>query len=224
MTDFTNPQPATRSAPPSSTVCGFCRRPIADQYFEFMGKICCPPCAQGVVKLGDLHQPDAMAMMRAAAFGIGAAIASGVVWAIVAAFGHMELGILAVGVGWSVAAAIKAGSGGRRGPHMQFMAVAIALLGILFGKLLTAYILLSQRLPPNEAIHRLIVVLHDEPTVLFTAFDLIWCFIAILRPFQTFKTLNIRIRGPFSLSTGPMQALQFDRANPTAPPPAGPEV
>jgi hypothetical protein len=57
-------------------------------------------------------------------------------------------------------------------------------------------------------------ILHERPQDLFTGYDLIWCIIAMLRPFQTFKSLNLRIRGPFNLSAGPIQALQFDRAQP----------
>jgi hypothetical protein len=219
---MSEPDPAT--APQANlgqapAACGFCKRPIVDQYFEFMGRPCCPACAAGVEDLKRRHDFDGTAMLSAGLAGLGAALAGGLVWGLVAKFLKMELGILAVGVGWIVSGAMRSASKGRRGRPMQVLGIALAIVGIVFGKIMALALLASELKPLDQAIPIVIRVLLMKPTALFEAFDLLWMFIAIMGPYRTFKPLNLRIRGPFGGSSGEGQILQFDRVQPAPPPP-----
>ena len=69
--------------------------------------------------------------------GVTAAVLGGIAWGLVAKWTSYETGVLALGVGLLTAFAVHRASGGRRGPELQVIAVATALLGILIGKYLT---------------------------------------------------------------------------------------
>src|SRR5262245_57426391 len=107
------PQPDTHEQ------CGYCGSPIQDEYSEFIGKACCPSCARQVLSYHDQQQFDPASMLSAGFAGLGAALISGLVWAVIAKAANVELGILAVGIGWAVSATMRYVSRGRRGVPMQ---------------------------------------------------------------------------------------------------------
>src|SRR3954471_5213469 len=100
MTDIShNRAPAPDAAP---TSCGICGRPIVDEYYGVANRVACPQCAEQVRGMLRRNDFDASAVARGAAAGLPAAIVAAVVWAAVAKFAKMEVGILAVGIGWLV--------------------------------------------------------------------------------------------------------------------------
>jgi hypothetical protein len=82
------------------------------------------------------HAPTERSLAVAAAAALAAAVAGGVLWGFVVEWSDYELGILAWAIGFASGTAVVLASG-RRGPPLQAIAIAAALLGILLGKYLS---------------------------------------------------------------------------------------
>ena len=76
--------------------------------------------------------------------GTAAAALGALVWWGVTAYTGWQIGILAIGVAWFVGKAVVRGSGFRRGPALQALAVALTLAAIVLAELTIA----SQNLRP----------------------------------------------------------------------------
>jgi hypothetical protein len=198
--------------------CAFCRQPITGTYFQFGPRTVCPNCAAQLDALRKRNDFDSAAWMRAAALGLAVAIGGGLVWAVVAKITHYELGILAVAIGWIVCVAVRKASGGRRGRPMQALAVGLAVIGVLAGKVLTVLLVALEHASLTRAIEITIHLLATMPQELFSFFDLIWIVIAVLAPIRVFKPINVELRGPYDQAAGQTQHLQFDRIEPAPPP------
>ena len=83
-----------------------------------------------------VEEPAAGSLPLAAAAGLVAAIVSGVAWGLIVKWSEYEIGIAAWGIGLLVGAAVVAATRGGKGPPLQAVAVAAALVGILLGKYL----------------------------------------------------------------------------------------
>ena len=83
-----------------------------------------------------VEAPASGSLPLAAAAGLVAAIAGGVVWGLIVKWSEYEIGIVAWGIGFLVGAAVVAAGRGRKGPALQAVAVVCALVGILLGKYL----------------------------------------------------------------------------------------
>ena len=98
-----------------------------------------PDAAPGPVT----ESPRPLALAIAA--GIVAAVVGGVVWGLIVKWTDYEVGIVAWGIGLVSGAAVALAAGRARGPVLQAIAVASALLGILLGKYLSyAFVLQEQ--------------------------------------------------------------------------------
>lgn len=111
--------------------CTSCRQPFAGAYYEAAGQVVCEVCSR---KLQAQQATGAgpVTFAKAALLGTGAAILGGAAWWAVRHFTGYELGLLAVGVGFLVGAAVRAGSGGRGGVAFQVLAVFLVYSGIVF--------------------------------------------------------------------------------------------
>jgi hypothetical protein len=67
---------------------------------------------------------------------LAAAIAGGVVWALIVKWTGYEIGIAAWGIGFLTGTAVVFATRGGKGPVLQAIAIVSALLGILLGKYL----------------------------------------------------------------------------------------
>jgi hypothetical protein len=117
---FERAEPLTEaSAGPDARRCVVCKLPIADSYFHAQGQVVCPNCA-GRIQSGQ-QAPPAIALGRAALYGLGAAAAGCALYAAVAILLHLEIGIIAIAVGIMVGKAIRAGSNGLGGRPQQIL-------------------------------------------------------------------------------------------------------
>jgi signal peptidase I len=69
--------------------------------------------------------------------GLIAAVAGGLAWGLIVKWTDYEVGVIALAVGFLTAFAVHQATGGRRGPVLQAIAIASALLGIVLGKYLS---------------------------------------------------------------------------------------
>jgi hypothetical protein len=107
-------------------LCGLCGASIADTYFEAGGRVLCPACGDKVAGNGGGRG----AFPRAALFGAGAALLGTIVWLLIMKLADMELGLVAVAVGYAVGRAVHHGSRGRGGWKYQALAMFLSYASI----------------------------------------------------------------------------------------------
>ena len=113
----------------SSPTCARCQAGITKAYYEVNGHVVCAGCKSAL----ECAPPGSgtSRVLRAALFGLGAAIVgAGIYYAILAATGY-ELGLVAILVGWLVGRAVQKGSHGAGGWPYQTLAVGLTYLAIV---------------------------------------------------------------------------------------------
>lgn len=113
------------AGPAPHATCGRCSRLLDDEYYEAAGTTICSTCATAMRSRG-----TATETMRALAFGAAAALLGSIVWYAVIKLLDMELGLLAIAVGFLVGLAVRKGSNGRGGARFQAIAIALTYISI----------------------------------------------------------------------------------------------
>jgi hypothetical protein len=198
---------AEYSTPPKIERCHFCNSPLATEYYRVRGQAACASCA-AAARSGQAAGSDSSAFTRALLFGIGAAIVGLVGYAAFTITTHLYVGYIALGVGYIVARAMKAGSGGLGGRPYQIAAVVLTYLAIALaeipialwqfhariplGKMLAASVrllpigLMSPILEMRSPVHGLI-----NAVILYVGLSLAWRGAAAQR---------VAVEGPFRLT------------------------
>ena len=83
-----------------------------------------------------VQEQGAGTVLTGALAGLVAAIAGGIVWALIVRWTDYEIGFVAWGIGFIVGTAVVFGSRNTRGVAFQLIAVLLALIGIAIGKYL----------------------------------------------------------------------------------------
>jgi hypothetical protein len=126
--DFTTPEPGD-----SAVTCTGCRQPIADQYWSAGEAILCERCKTAVEE-GQQGAPDVMSragrFTRAVLFGLVAMLLGAAAWYAVAKLANLEVGLIAILLGYLVGKAVFIGSARRGGLRYQVLAVFLTYLGI----------------------------------------------------------------------------------------------
>ena len=115
---------------PGSAVCAYCQGPIGDTYYEVRAKAACPRCRDAIAAQGTQGSGFGR-FARAALFGTLAGAVGAGLWYAVRAISNLEIGLIAILVGYMVGAAVRAGSRGRGGPLYQVLAVFLTYSAIV---------------------------------------------------------------------------------------------
>lgn len=114
-----------------SATCAQCHAAISLHYWEANGQVLCSSCKSA---LDAVHGPTVSAgagpMLRAALFGVGAALAGAAIYLAVAYFLNLEVGLIAILVGFMVGWAVRKGTRDRGGRRFQVLAVVLTYLAI----------------------------------------------------------------------------------------------
>ncbi len=110
-------------------VCARCRTPITSMYYETHGQLVCSDCQDHFSKR-DMAGRGTGPFSRAVLFGLGAAIAGAVLYYAVREATGLEIGLIAIAVGWMVGRAIQKATGGVGGRRYQILAVALTYLAM----------------------------------------------------------------------------------------------
>jgi hypothetical protein len=147
-----------------------------------------PPASATVQPAPQATRLSSADIVRAGAFGLGAAILGAVVWDKIVYYTNWQIGLIAVGVGWAVGGAVAAGARGKRGRSLQVMGALLACFAMLLGQALIVMDVIRRDFMPQgmeglatEPLRLFLVsvmlvprVLADNPlTLLFIAFG-IW--------------------------------------------------
>ncbi len=112
--------------PRATRACGSCGQNIALEYFAAGDMVVCPACADRVSGAG----ASKLAVLRAIGYGLGAALLGTLVWWLIMKITGLELGIVAIAVGYLVGYAVRRGSDGAGGWRFQAIAMALTYLSI----------------------------------------------------------------------------------------------
>jgi hypothetical protein len=123
--------------------CVACQRAILDKYFDVNAQPVCESCRDQIAQLAETPRGWTV-LGRAALFGGVAAILGAILYYAVVAITNLEIGIVAIAIGYMVGYGIRMGTRGRGGRRFQVMAVVLtywavglAYTPIVFGQLVT---------------------------------------------------------------------------------------
>jgi hypothetical protein len=201
------------SAAAPAQACAACKAPLVDAYFAVGGSVVCPACRER------LFGPavGAAAFPRAVLWGAGAALVGTLAWFAVVKIAHVELGIVAVAVGFFVGKAVRRASGGLGGPRYQALAMVLT-----YASIVSSYALLVLQAVADEPVQpglaRVLVYAVESPFLGGTS-NLLGLVIIGIALYEAWK-LNrpVPITGPFRVAA---PALRVGGPVP-GPPPVGP--
>lgn len=124
-----------------AAICGVCKAPLGDQYYEINGVVACPPCRTRAVRELQGGSGGARAFLALAAGGVAALLGALLYFGVAAITGY-ELGIVALVLGLMVGFAVRIGSGGRGGWFYQLLAVVLTYVSLAcayFGMVIREY-------------------------------------------------------------------------------------
>jgi len=109
--------------------CSRCHLPIS-QYWSIDGGVYCERCMHEVLAQRTSSEGAGTRVVKALTFGLGGMLAGAIVWYAVAKYADLQIGLIAILLGWLVGKGIQHGSGKRGGLGYQLLAVTITYLGI----------------------------------------------------------------------------------------------
>ena len=180
--------------------CALCGGAIAaGEQRSVQGRPVCASCAQQLEQELEAERGSAR-LPFAAAGGLAGALVGAGVWAAVAVFGNLEIGIIAVLVGFLAGQGARLGAGNARGTPYQVAAAATALVGLLAAKYFIFAQFGAQELAESGMdvgpFHPALLQLF--PRVLpgmLSPFDLLWVFIALSSAWSPLKPSGARVEG-----------------------------
>jgi hypothetical protein len=120
----------TAGVPPTPVVeCAGCKITIKTQYYDVNGKALCGTCRAAVAEAAET--PRGMStLMLSALFGLGAGIVGAGIYYAVIAIAHLEIGIVAILIGYMVGYSVRRGAQGRGGRRFQVLAAALTYFSV----------------------------------------------------------------------------------------------
>ena len=112
--------------------CGFCKKSAGPSYYQVGQAVACPACAERLRQLQT--RPGRSLMVRATLYGLGAAVAGSVIFALISLTGF-QFSIVAILVGVIVGKAIVRATHGRTSRACQVLAVVLT-----YGAITTSYL------------------------------------------------------------------------------------
>ena len=122
---------STSSAPPSrlAVICAVCQTPSEAEYFDVNGSILCSRCRTVAESAAEAPQ-GLVALMTAGVYGLVAGVFGAIIYYAVIAIAHLEIGIVAVLIGYMVGYAVRTGARDRGALRFQVLAIALTYASI----------------------------------------------------------------------------------------------
>src|ERR1700692_3082488 len=113
---------------PGNDHCQFCYQPLAGNYYRINKSIACSRCAEKM--RGTMATDSHAAFTRALLYGIAAAIAGMILYAVFEIATGLIIGYVSLAVGWMVGTAMMKGSNGVGGRRYQITAVLLTYAAV----------------------------------------------------------------------------------------------
>jgi len=198
--------PDSDQSPPSSSLeferadfsrpvqpqCQICQATISAAYYEANGKMICAECRTKVESWSDVEL-SGLRFLRAAVFGLAAAVLGAAIYFGVAILTGYEFGLIAILVGYLVGSAVKRGSGAAGGLVYQGLAVFLTYCSVV-----VTYVPLSSLSWKNPAIiARAFFAPFEQGTS--NIFGLIIIGIALYEAWRLNHLASIKVTGPYQI-------------------------
>ena len=120
---------AVAGAPPSPVVvCAGCKLRIQTQYYDVNGNALCGTCRAAVTAAArDADGPAAAPQGRRVSAPAPACVGAAIYYAVIA-IAHLEIGIVAILIGYMVGYSVRKGAQGRGGRRFQVLAAVLTYL------------------------------------------------------------------------------------------------
>src|SRR5688500_6695715 len=115
------------AASPGNPVCAKCNAPIRMFYYHVNGETTCSTCKQS---MGGSAGKSKAGMPKALLYGLGAAIAGAVIYYAVMEYLELEIGYVAILIGFMVGYAIRNALAGRGSRRFQFLAAGLTYFAV----------------------------------------------------------------------------------------------
>jgi hypothetical protein len=121
------------SAEPAGTAtaltCANCGAAISESYHMLNQTVLCERC-RTALEAAVTTPPDAAEFTRALVFGLGGAALGAAIYYAVLVITNLNIGLIAIAVGWLVGRGVQKGSGNRGGVRYQLLAVALTYAAV----------------------------------------------------------------------------------------------
>src|SRR6266487_3574233 len=215
--------PASGSSDRPAVVCLACHTAIETQYYDINGRSVCHHCREAIESAADTPR-GIVPFATASIFGLVAGIAGALLYYAVIAIAHLEIGIVAVLIGYMVGYSVRKGAHGRGGLRFQILAVALtyasvalAYTPLAFGEAVAANRRVENARPTNNASTPPSEIRHSpapRPTAanLLFAMASILAFIASLPVLVVFASFPSGVISAFIIFIGMRQAWRMTGA------------
>lgn len=117
-------------APASGIECSTCPAKIRDRYFEVNGATVCANC-RGLIAEAERPEGGAKRFFLAAVLGVLGGAVGAAAWYAVAELFNLQIGLIALLVGWLVGSGVHRGAQGRGGWRYQLLAAFVTYAAIV---------------------------------------------------------------------------------------------
>jgi hypothetical protein len=114
---------------PLAVTCANCASSIETEYYDIGGHSMCGSCRTAIESAAETPRGIAP-LARAGTFGLGAGIVGAMIYYAVIAIANLEIGIVAILIGYMVGYAVRNGAGGRGARRFQVLAVLLTYFSI----------------------------------------------------------------------------------------------
>jgi hypothetical protein len=112
-----------------SVVCAACHASIETEYYSINGNTFCSRCRTAVESATETPQ-GMTPLVTATVFGLGAGVVGAAIYYAVLAIAHLQIGLVAILIGYMVGYAVRKGARGRGGLRFQVLAVALTYASV----------------------------------------------------------------------------------------------
>jgi len=123
--------PASGAPGRLAVTCTACHDSIEKEYYDVNGNVVCDRCRR-IIESAAETPTGLMPLIAATLFGLGAGVVGAVIYFSVIAIAHLEIGIVAILIGYMVGYAVRKGARGHGGLRFQVIAVALTYLSVAF--------------------------------------------------------------------------------------------
>jgi hypothetical protein len=194
---------ADTTASPAVT-CAVCGKSVDREYYHANGKTICDSCRQ-VVTAAAATPRSIATLVTAGVFGLGAAIAGAAIYYAVITIANLEIGIVAILIGYMVGWAVRKGARGGGGRRFQILAVVLTYWAVGLAYTPLAF----QEMPKYRGLFLfsfalpLLSVFGSMPMGLISALII---FIGLRQAWRMTGRPELVISGPYKVGTGPAPA------------------
>jgi len=109
--------------------CSTCHRSITTEYYQIQDRSVCGRCRTVLESFAETPT-GALPLIRAGLFGLGAGVAGAILYYAVIAIANIEIGIIAILIGYMVGRSVRKGAGGRGGLRFQILAASVTYASV----------------------------------------------------------------------------------------------